>query len=113
MTGRRSVTLMTEINADVWIVTEGHDKFPLPGQSVSASASMLAKRPCYSPVVAGRQLTPLPMPEVPTGAASLVSHKDQQYLVVGTDAGVVGRRTSVVPDARGCEIPVGRGWRNP
>jgi hypothetical protein len=43
---------------------------------------MLAVKPAVFSTIAACELTPLPMPEVPTGAAALIEDAGAQWLVV-------------------------------
>jgi hypothetical protein len=73
---------MTEVAADIWIVTEAPAQFPLTGFATADSAPMLTMKPAVFTTIAACELTPLPMPEVPTGAAALIEDAGAQWLMV-------------------------------
>jgi hypothetical protein len=74
---------MTEVAADIWIVTETPAQFPLTGFATADSAPMLTARPAAFTIIAAPELTQLPVPELPTGTAALIENRDGKWLVVG------------------------------
>jgi hypothetical protein len=81
--GQLQSELMTEVSADVWIVTETPAQFPIAGFATADSGPMLTVKPAVFTTIAAPELTPLPMPEVPTGTAALIENRGGQWLVVG------------------------------
>lgn len=81
--GQLQTEVMTEVAADIWIVTEAPAQFPLTGFATADSAPMLTARPAAFTIIAAPELTQLPVPELPTGTAALIENRDGKWLVVG------------------------------
>lgn len=81
--GELQAEVMLKVAADVWIVTETPTRFPLADFALADSAPMIAAKPAWFTTIAARELTSLPLPEVPTGAAALIEQLGGRWLVVG------------------------------
>jgi hypothetical protein len=81
--GQLQARVMADVAADMWIVTETPTRFPLANFAAAPGTPMIGTKPARFTTIAARELTPLVLPEVPTGAAALVGQPGERWLVVG------------------------------
>jgi hypothetical protein len=74
---------IADAGADVWVLTEAHDALAPQDFETTSSELMRTTEPARFTTIAAELLQPIAVPELPTGAAAVVSTAERDWLLVG------------------------------